>query len=70
MPRATAGPIGLQLHRSRVKKAEITSRGKAATDAIDAAREKMAEHPFRDWTTQDFGELIRLMRMLADGMSE
>jgi len=54
----------------RVKEAAITPRGKAATDAIDAAREKMAEHLFRDWTRQDFDELVRLMRMLADGMSE
>lgn len=54
----------------RVKEAEITPQGKAATDAIDAARERMAERMFSDWSIQDFDELVRLMRMLADGMRE
>ncbi|TCM13996.1 DNA-binding MarR family transcriptional regulator [Novosphingobium sp. PhB165] len=53
----------------RVKEAQITPRGKVATDAIDAAREKMAEQLFRDWAQQDFEELVRLVCMLADGMS-
>jgi DNA-binding MarR family transcriptional regulator len=54
----------------RVKEAEITPQGKAATDAIDAAREKLADRLFRDWTTEEFDELVRLMRRLADGMRE
>jgi len=54
----------------RVKEAKITPQGKAATDAIDAARERMAERMFADWSIQDFDELVRLMRMLADGMRE
>ena len=54
----------------RIKEAEITPQGKAATDSIDAAREKMADRLFRDWTTKEFDELVRLMRRLADGMRE
>lgn len=53
----------------RVREAVITPRGKEATDAVDVAREKMALTLFRDWPREDFDELIRLMRMLADGMS-
>lgn len=54
----------------RIKEAQITPQGKVATDAIDAARERMAERLFRDWTTEEFDELVRLMRRLADGMRE
>ncbi|WP_371411986.1 MarR family winged helix-turn-helix transcriptional regulator [Neorhizobium sp. T6_25] len=53
----------------RVREAVITPRGKEATDALDVARETMAFSLFRDWPRQDFDELIRLMRMFADGMS-
>lgn len=65
--------LGLVERRSgasdkRVREAVVTPRGKAATDAVDIAREKMALTLFRDWTRQDFDELLRLMRMLADGM--
>lgn len=54
----------------RVRVAAITPQGKRATDAVDAARERMAFGLFRDWSRSDFDELIRLMRMLADGMNE
>ena len=52
----------------RVREAVITPRGKAATDAIDAAREEMALVMFHDWSRKDFDELTRLLRMLADAM--
>lgn len=54
----------------RVREAAITPQGKLATDAVDAARERMAFVMFRDWSSSDFDELVRLMRMLADGMNE
>lgn len=54
----------------RIREAAITPQGKLATDAVDAARERMALGLFRDWSRGDFDELIRLMRMLADGMRE
>lgn len=53
----------------RVREAVITPRGKEAANAVDVAREKMALALFRDWPREDFDELIRLMRMFADGMS-
>lgn len=54
----------------RIREATITPQGKLATDAVDAARERMALGLFRDWSRGDFDELIRLMRMLADGMRD
>lgn len=54
----------------RVREAVITPEGKVATDAVDAARERMAQAMFRDWERDDFNELVRLLRMLADGMNE
>ncbi|MFC3569925.1 MarR family winged helix-turn-helix transcriptional regulator [Paracoccus simplex] len=53
----------------RVREAVITTKGKAATDAVDAAREKMVLSLFKDWKRDDFDELIRLMKLLADSMS-
>lgn len=65
--------LGLVERRSsakdkRVREAVITPHGKEATDALDAARESMAVSVFRNWSREDFDELIRLMRMLVDGM--
>ncbi|MFG1412007.1 MarR family winged helix-turn-helix transcriptional regulator [Xanthobacter sp. VTT E-85241] len=65
--------LGLVERRSgatdkRVREAVITPRGKAATDAVDVAREKMVLTLFQDWTREDFDELLRVMRMLADSM--
>ena len=54
----------------RVREAVITPRGKAATDAVDAARERMAVALFREWSRRDFDDLARLLRMLADGMND
>ena len=66
--------LGLVERRSsaedkRVREAIVTPHGKEATNAIDAARERMALTVFRNWSREDFDELNRLMRMLADGMS-
>jgi DNA-binding MarR family transcriptional regulator len=54
----------------RVREAIITPRGKAATDAVDAAREQIALTMFRDWSVPEFDELARLMRRLIDAMSQ
>lgn len=54
----------------RVREAVITPQGKSATDAVDAARDRMAQSLFGSWSRSDFDELLRLMRMLADGMNE
>lgn len=53
----------------RVREAVITPHGKAATDALDKAREEMALAMFADWEREDFDNLVRLMRMLASTMT-
>lgn len=67
--------LGLVSRRSspsdrRVREAAITPRGKAATDALDEARRRMALAMFRDWQTDDVDQLVRLIRRLADSMEE
>jgi DNA-binding MarR family transcriptional regulator len=67
--------LGLVNRRSseadkRVHEAVITPHGKAATDALDAAREEMALAMFRDWRRKDFDDLARLMRMLVNAMTD
>ncbi len=52
----------------RVREAVITPAGKTATDAVDAARERMAHTLFKDWSVAEFAELVRLLRKFADGM--
>ncbi len=53
----------------RVREAAITPKGKAATDAVDVARENMTLAMFKEWSQTDFDQLLRLMRMLADGLN-
>jgi hypothetical protein len=47
-----------------------SGRGKAATDALDKAREEMALAMFADWGREDFDNLVRLMRMLVNTMTD
>lgn len=54
----------------RVREAAITPQGKAAAEAVDLARERMAVTLFRTWSREDFDEMVRLLRMLADGLNE
>jgi DNA-binding MarR family transcriptional regulator len=54
----------------RVNEAVVTPKGKAMTDKIDVAREKMARAVFETWDTHDVSELVRLMRKFADAMKE
>ena len=54
----------------RVREAVITPSGKTATDAVDAARGRMALQLFENWSQADFDDLVRLMRKFADGMGE
>lgn len=67
--------LGLVRRRSspadkRVREAMITRRGKAASDALDAARLEMALDKFADWDRKDFEDLVRLMRSLANTMAD
>lgn len=52
----------------RVNEAVITAKGKAMTDKIDAARERMALEVFSKWEADEVSELVRLMRKFADAM--
>jgi len=54
----------------RIREAVITPKGKLATDAVDAARERMALALFQDWSRPDFDALLRLLRRLADEMGQ
>lgn len=54
----------------RVREAVITVRGRAMTDKVDAAREKMARDIFSDWKDGEVRDLIRLMRRFADAVTQ
>lgn len=52
----------------RVREALIAPKGKAMTDRIDAARERIIRASFATWNEQDIDDLVRLMRRFADVM--
>ncbi|MGO6842354.1 MarR family winged helix-turn-helix transcriptional regulator [Rhizobium ruizarguesonis] len=53
----------------RVREAVISPKGKAMTDRIDIARERMGRAIFESWDEHDFSELVRLMRKFAEDIS-
>lgn len=53
----------------RVREAVITSKGKAMTDLVDAARDKLGRAIFADWDPRDVDELVRLMTKFADAIN-
>ena len=54
----------------RTREAVVTPKGRATTDAVDAARERLAMKLFKNWRRQDFDHLVQLLRTLADGLIE
>lgn len=54
----------------RVNEAVVTAEGKALTDALDAARDRLGRMFFSKWSKQDFGELVRLVRKLAEQIGQ
>jgi DNA-binding MarR family transcriptional regulator len=52
----------------RTRKATVTPQGREATNAVDAARTRLALRMFRGWCRADYDQLLRLTRMLADGL--
>ena len=54
----------------RVREAVVTPKGKAMTDAVDAARDKLGRAVFKSWKPRDIAELVRLMRKFADAVSK
>ena len=54
---------------ARVREAVVTPKGRAMTDAVDAARERLGRAIFADWDERDIAELVRLMRKFADAIT-
>jgi DNA-binding MarR family transcriptional regulator len=50
----------------RVREAIIAPRGKDMTDAVDAARDRIASAILGDWADDDIDELVRLVQKFAD----
>jgi DNA-binding MarR family transcriptional regulator len=53
----------------RVRQAIVTPKGKAMTDAVGAARERIGRTIFAEWDERDVEELVRLMRKFADAVN-
>lgn len=43
-------------------------KGRAGTDQLDQARGRMAQDIFKDWSSTDINDLVRLMRKFADAL--
>ncbi len=54
----------------RVKEAAITPKGKAMTDLVDIARERMGQAIFENWSARDVSEFVRLMQKFADAITQ
>lgn len=53
----------------RVREAVIAPKGKAMTDLVDAARDRIGRAIFATWDPDDIGDLVRLMRKFADALN-
>ena len=54
----------------RVRDAVVTPRGKAMTDRVDAARDRIGRSIFERWSANDIEDLVRLMRKFADALRD
>jgi DNA-binding MarR family transcriptional regulator len=54
----------------RVRETVITQKGKAMTDLVDAARDRIGRAIFKTWDAHDIDELVRLMRKFADAVKD
>lgn len=54
----------------RVREASITPKGKAMTDRVDAARDRMGRAILETWAPRELDELVRLMRKFAAALGE
>lgn len=54
----------------RVREAIISPKGKAMTDLVDAARERIGRAIFASWDQRDIAELVRLMCKFADAVRD
>jgi DNA-binding MarR family transcriptional regulator len=54
----------------RVRAAVVTPKGKAMTNAVDAARERIGRAVLETWDAQEIDELVRLMRKFANAVQD
>ncbi|WP_437575515.1 MarR family winged helix-turn-helix transcriptional regulator [Sorangium sp. So ce887] len=52
----------------RIHEAVITDKGRQVTDALDAARQRLAAPILAKWSEEDFSDLVRLMRRFVDDL--
>lgn len=52
----------------RVREAVVSPKGRAMTERVDAARDRIGRAIFKTWDARDIDELARLMREFADAM--
>ena len=55
---------------ARVRAVAVTAKGQAMTDALDAARERMARAMFADWSASEVDTLVSLLQRFARGMEQ
>jgi DNA-binding MarR family transcriptional regulator len=54
----------------RVREAVVSPRGRAMTERVDAARDRIGSAIFKTWDARDIDDLARLMRKFADAMKD
>jgi DNA-binding MarR family transcriptional regulator len=54
----------------RVTEVVITEKGQAMSEALDAARERLATIALADWSEQDLKDLTRLLRRFSDNLMQ
>ena len=54
----------------RVREAVVSPKGKAMTERVDAARDRIGRAIFETWDARDIDDLVRLMRKFADAMKD
>jgi DNA-binding MarR family transcriptional regulator len=54
----------------RVREAVVSPKGKAMTERVDSARDRIGRAIFKTWDARDIDDLARLMRKFADAMKD
>ena len=54
----------------RMRETIITTKGKAMTNLIDSARDRIGRSIFESWSARDLENLVRLTRKFADALQE
>lgn len=54
----------------RTREVAVSAKGRAATAALDAARERLVAPSFGRWSARDRRELVRLLRRFVDELTQ